>query len=113
MSPRRSRSAGGGECRSTQKNSSRERKASTRAGLTLVSTSMGPSSPTGVTIILQVTTEAEALDAYSTLVSRVAEALAPSVANLRVRRGGGSGVVISTDGFLLTNAHVVAGRSGR
>jgi len=55
--------------------------------------------------------EAEALDAYSRVVSRVAEALAPSVANLRVsRRGGGSGVVVTPDGFLLTSAHVVAGR---
>src|SRR4051794_40028337 len=66
----------------------------------------------GVAIVSQVTTEAEALDAYSTIVSRVAEALAPSVANLRVRRGGGSGVVITADGFLLTNAHVVGGRGG-
>jgi S1-C subfamily serine protease len=55
--------------------------------------------------------DAEALDAYSRVVSHVAEALAPSVANLRVaRRGGGSGVVITPDGFMLTSAHVVAGR---
>ena len=60
--------------------------------------------------------EAEALDAYSRAVSSVAERLAPSVANLRVsqrtRRGrvavsGGSGVVITPDGFMLTSAHVV------
>jgi serine protease Do len=59
----------------------------------------------------------EALDAYSRTVSAVAERLAPSVANLRVSRrgrggrsldGGGSGVVITADGFLLTSAHVVA-----
>jgi serine protease Do len=51
----------------------------------------------------------EALDSYSKVVTYVAETLAPSVANLRVgRRGGGSGVVITPDGFLLTNAHVVA-----
>jgi serine protease Do len=55
--------------------------------------------------------DAEALDAYSRVVSHVAETLAPSVANLRVaRRGGGSGVVITPDGFMLTSAHVVAGR---
>jgi len=50
----------------------------------------------------------EALDAYSRTVTAVAERLTPSVANVRVRRGGGSGVVITPDGFLLTSAHVVA-----
>jgi S1-C subfamily serine protease len=56
-----------------------------------------------------------ALDAYSRTVIEIAEGLAPSVANLRVIRrtrrgdavGGGSGVVIAPDGFLLTSAHVV------
>ena len=61
------------------------------------------------------------LDAYSRVVTSVAERLAPSVANLRVSRrvrggrrleGGGSAVVITPDGFLLTSAHVVA-RSGK
>jgi serine protease Do len=65
--------------------------------------------------------DAEALDAYSRAVIGVAERLAPSVANLRVshrgrggRRldGGGSAVVITPDGFMLTSAHVVA-RSAR
>jgi S1-C subfamily serine protease len=50
------------------------------------------------------------LDAYSQVVVSVAERLGPSVANLRVgRRGSGSGVVITPDGFMLTNAHVVGG----
>jgi serine protease Do len=49
----------------------------------------------------------------------VAEQLAPSVANLRVTRatrrgrmpvGAGSGVVLTPDGFVLTSAHVIAGR---
>src|SRR5437763_14133438 len=62
--------------------------------------------------------EAEALDAYSCTVVAVAEQLAPSVANLRVTRrtrrgsvpvGGGSAVVLTPDGFLLTSAHVVSG----
>lgn len=63
--------------------------------------------------------EVEALDAYSRTVAGVAERLAPSVANLRVMRrtrrgrmpaGAGSGVVLTPDGFMLTSAHVVAGR---
>src|ERR671915_298136 len=60
-------------------------------------------------------TDAEALDAYSTVVVSVAERLIPSVASLRVRQrlrggggdGSGSGVVITPDGFALTSAHVV------
>jgi S1-C subfamily serine protease len=54
------------------------------------------------------------LDAYSQIVSGVAERLTPKVASLRVPRGQGrmgeslgSGVVFTGDGFLLTNAHVV------
>jgi len=65
--------------------------------------------------------EAEALDAYSRIVTNVAERVVPSVASLRVvkrRRdgwqtgGAGSAIVISPDGFLLTSAHVVAGATG-
>jgi serine protease Do len=52
-------------------------------------------------------TDAEALDAYSQVVMRVAQQLAPSVANVRLRRGAGSAVAIAPDGFLLTSAHVV------
>ncbi len=64
--------------------------------------------------------EAEALDAYSRIVTSVAEKLAPSVASLRVMQrgrgvyattGAGSAIVLTADGFLLTSAHVVAGRS--
>ena len=56
------------------------------------------------------------LDAYSQIVSAVAERLTPKVASLRVPRGQGRGqggeslgsaVVFTGDGFLLTNAHVV------
>ena len=66
-------------------------------------------------------TESEALDAYSQAVITVAERLSPSVANLRVSRrvrggrlleGGGSAVVITPDGFMLTSAHVVARTDG-
>jgi S1-C subfamily serine protease len=56
------------------------------------------------------------LDAYSRVVTEVARRLSPSVANLRVargrREGGGSGVVITPDGFLVTSAHVVGGTHG-
>src|SRR3954462_1378210 len=57
-------------------------------------------------------TDAEALDAYSQVVTRVAEQLAPSVANVRLRRGAGSAVAIAPDGFLLTSAHVVERAGG-
>jgi S1-C subfamily serine protease len=61
-------------------------------------------------------TDAEALDAYSTVVTTVAGKLLPSVVALSVRtsrgHGAGSGVSFTTDGFLLTSAHVVAGASG-
>ena len=60
-----------------------------------------------------IASEEEALDAYSSAVITVAERLAPSVANLRVSRGrragGGSAVVITPDGFLVSSAHVVNG----
>jgi S1-C subfamily serine protease len=58
-------------------------------------------------------TDHDALDAYSQVVSAVAEALLPRVAAVRVRRpgrsgeGSGSAVVLTAEGHLLTNAHVV------
>ena len=56
-----------------------------------------------------------ALDAYSTVVIGVAEALTPRVAALRIRgqRGesAGSAVVLSDEGHLITNAHVVGDAS--
>jgi S1-C subfamily serine protease len=74
--------------------------------------------------VTEVPSEAEALDAYSRVVVSAAERVSPSVANLRVTRrtrsgrmpaGAGSGVVLTSDGFILTSAHVVAGpgRGGR
>ena len=56
--------------------------------------------------------DAEALDAYSAIVTSVAERVVPSVAALRIGRrgqeGAGSGVVLSTDGYMVTSAHVVS-----
>jgi S1-C subfamily serine protease len=56
------------------------------------------------------------LDAYSRVVTSVANRLIPSVASLRIMvrvtggrrpQGSGSGVVVTPDGYLLTSAHVV------
>jgi serine protease Do len=79
-------------------------------GLTHVASTFDPPEP-----------DEDPLDAYSRAVTSVAERLAPSVANLRVSRrvrggrrldGGGSAVVITPDGFMLTSAHVVAQTDG-
>jgi S1-C subfamily serine protease len=79
---------------------------------------LGPDRPRGDGGALP---DAEALDAYSRVVTRVAERLAPSVASLRVARrvrggrvldGGGSAVVVTPDGLMLSSAHVVARTSG-
>lgn len=58
--------------------------------------------------------ESEAMDAFSQVVVRVADALRPAVVNLRSGRGrrgegSGSGILFTPDGFLLTNHHVVRG----
>jgi S1-C subfamily serine protease len=69
-----------------------------------------------------ISNDEEPLDAYSRAVIAVAERVTPSMANLRVSRrvrggrvldGGGSGVVIGGDGYVLTSAHVVARTTGR
>ncbi|PDP86160.1 peptidase S1 [Glycomyces fuscus] len=45
-------------------------------------------------------------------VGEVADTVLPSVVSIRTASGGGSGVVISSDGQILTNAHVVAAAEG-
>ena len=60
--------------------------------------------------------EAEALDAYSAAVVGAVDAVGPAVVSVyvggaeqaaRARGGAGSGVVVTPDGYLLTNEHVV------
>ena len=59
--------------------------------------------------------DSDALDAYSAVVTSVAEHLLPRIVQLRVGRaaregrpeGTGSGVVFAPDGYILTSAHVV------
>jgi S1-C subfamily serine protease len=61
-------------------------------------------------------TDSVLLDAYSQTVTSVVERVAPSVAAVRIAGvagdgGHGSGIVFTSDGYLLTNSHVV--RAGR
>jgi len=72
--------------------------------------------------IAQVPDEAEVLDAYSRAVVSVVEQVGPAVVSIAAasgappgraeRMGAGSGVLITPDGYVLTNSHVVhaAGR---
>jgi S1-C subfamily serine protease len=74
------------------------------------SESSGPGAPSAIT-------DDEALDAYSRVVSDVVERVGPSVVRVDIKRSGskagsGSGVIVSPDGFVLTNSHVVQGARG-
>jgi S1-C subfamily serine protease len=71
----------------------------------------------------EVETGADVLDAYSQAVTNVVSAVGPAVVNIRVKRrvqarrrgapgemeGSASGVIITPDGYIITNSHVVEG----
>ena len=70
-----------------------------------------PAPPEKSSEVLQ---DEELLDSYSKTISAVVNRVAPSVVNIRLgegggRPGGGSGFIIASDGFILTNNHVVQG----
>ncbi len=86
-----------------------------KRGITASSTALAAKSAKQVS-----SNDGDLLDAYSAAVVGVVEAVSPSVVHVQVTgvhggrtaQGTGSGVIVSPDGIVLTNNHVIDGASG-
>ncbi len=82
---------------------------------------MPPPAPPAAPAPVAAPDDAELLDAFSRAVTGVVDEVGPAVVSLQVKpagrgrrgEGAGSGVVVTPDGYLLTNSHVVGGAGAR
>src|ERR1700730_9021285 len=86
----------------------------TADGASPASANLGITPPARGQHLVEELDEGEALDAYSRAVTGVVEQVGPTVVSIsrasrRGPAGAASGVAFTPDGYVLTNAHVVAG----